>query len=170
MKNFRKLVDQYRDRVYTFALYSLGNDEDAQDVTQEVLIRLWQHLSDLDESTLPAWIIRVTRNACVDSARKRSAYARRVAAGDALSEGVSMEPGPDMIVEASEFRGQIQVALTRIREPYRSVVILREIQDMRYEEIADAVDLPINTVKSYLHRGRRMLREELRDVVKHDPD
>jgi RNA polymerase sigma-70 factor (ECF subfamily) len=71
-------------------------------------------------------------------------------------------------MEKTELRARIQSALAGLNEPYRSVVILREIQDLKYEEIAQAVDLPLNTVKSYIHRGRKMLREELREIVSHD--
>lgn len=170
MKKFKKLADQYRHRIYTFAFYSLGEHEEAQDATQDVLIRLWKHYEELNEQMLGAWIARVTRNACIDRLRKRRSYSMRVVGSpcDGVFEGTSTEPGPESLLEESELRSQIQSALTRIQEPYRSVVILREIQDMKYEEIAAAVELPLNTVKSYLHRGRKMLREELREIVNHD--
>ncbi len=62
----------------------------------------------------------------------------------------------------------MQAALGEIREPYRSIVVLREIEDLKYEEIAAALELPLNTIKVYLHRGRRMLRQRLREFVKHE--
>ena len=170
MKKFKKLADQYRHRIYTFAFYSLGEKEEAEDATQDVLIRLWKHYKELNETLLPAWIVRVTRNACIDRMRKRRSYSMRVVGcpDDEFFEGTSTAPGPEALMETTELRSQIQIALTRIQEPYRSVVILREIQDMKYEEIATAVDLPLNTVKSYIHRGRKMLREELREFVNHE--
>ena len=170
MKTFKKLESHYRHRIYTFAFYNLGEHEEAEDATQDVLIRLWKHYKELNETLLPAWIVRVTRNACIDRMRKRRSYSMRVVGcpDERICEGTSTEPGPEALMETTELRSQIQTALTRIQEPYRSVVILREIQDMKYDEIAEAVNLPLNTVKSYIHRGRKMLREELRGVVNHD--
>ncbi len=170
-KKFRSVADQHRHRVYTFAYYSLRNREEAEDVTQEVLVRMWKNWEELNEATLPAWINRVTRNACIDAVRRRRAYRSRVVAsgdGEDLVEGISIEPGPDATAEASELRETIQGALATLQEPYRSIVILREIQDMKYEEISENLELPLNTVKSYLHRGRRMLREKLTGTLDHE--
>jgi RNA polymerase sigma-70 factor (ECF subfamily) len=170
MKDFKRIVNQQRHRVYTYASYMLCNQEEAEDATQEVLVRLWRHWGELDEKTVAAWLIRVARNACIDRLRSRRARNLRVAAGggDGTIEGVSMAPAPDEIVEARELRDQIQLALTRIDEPYRSLIIMREIQDMTYNEISESMDLPLNTVKSYIHRGRRALRDALKEIVNFD--
>ncbi|UCH85558.1 MAG: sigma-70 family RNA polymerase sigma factor [Candidatus Latescibacterota bacterium] len=168
MNEFKKIVDRHRHGVYTFAFYSLGNHEEAEDITQEVLIRLWQNWDGLRRESLTAWLNRVTRNACIDRARQRRAYSRRVVAngtGGDVYEGASSEPSPEAYVESNEIKNHIRHALTQINEPYRSIMILREIQQLKYEEIADTVDLPLNTVKSYLHRGRRMLRDRLKEAL-----
>ncbi|MFQ5511203.1 MAG: RNA polymerase sigma factor [Candidatus Krumholzibacteriia bacterium] len=170
-QEFRILVDQHRHRVYTFAYYSLGNREEAEDVTQEVLVRLWKNREELNTATLGAWIRRVTRNACIDAVRRRRAYRTRVVAtgdGEDSLSGVSAEPAPDRAVETSELRATIRSALSSLHEPYRSIVILREIQDMKYEQISESLELPLNTVKSYLHRGRRMLRDKLGGTLDHE--
>jgi RNA polymerase sigma-70 factor (ECF subfamily) len=168
---FRSLVDQHRDRIYTFAYYNLGNREEAEDVTQEVLIRLWKNLEGIHMKTLPAWLTRVTKNACIDTVRRRRAYESRVVANgehDHVALAPAGNPTPEATAHAGELREQIQRALSTLKEPYRSIVILREVQDQKYEQICEAMDLPLNTVKSYLHRGRRMLREKLRGMVDHD--
>ena len=170
-KQFRELVDRHRDRVYTFAYYSLGNREEAEDATQEVLLRLWKHWRELDDKTAAAWITRVARNVCIDVIRRRRTYRTRFVAnsdGDDFVTAISAEPSPEERLHTSELQFHIKRALIEVREPYRSVVILREVQDMKYEEICDALDLPLNTVKSYLHRARRMLRDQLRDTIEHD--
>ena len=118
-KRFRKLVEQHRHRVYTNVYYSLGNREEAEDVTQEVLLRLWKHHEGLDEKLLPAWLNRVTRNACIDAVRRRRAYQTRVVAnGDSeeLFDGVSTDPTPDAAAESSEIRGHIMQALSKMQE------------------------------------------------------
>jgi RNA polymerase sigma-70 factor (ECF subfamily) len=166
-KRFNALVDQHRHWVYTFAYYNLGNHEEAEDATQEVLIRLWNHLPELKTETIAAWLRRVTKNACIDSVRRRKAYTARVVPtgeDDVVQRAASNDPAPDVFVEASDLRGQIQEALAQIQEPYRSIVILREIQDLKYEEISECLNLPLNTIKSYLHRARRMLRDQLREA------
>jgi len=170
-KRFRKLVERHRHRVYTLACYSLGNVEEAEDVTQEVLVRLWKHWERLKEEALGAWLARVTRNACVDAIRRRRAYAARVVANgenDELFDGVSDAPGPDTVAEWSDLRVRIMDAVANLQEPQRSIVVMREIQDMKYEQISEALELPLNTVKSYLHRGRKMLRDQLSEVLKHE--
>jgi len=165
MRRFRKLCERHRDRVYTFAWYFLGNREDAEDVAQEVLIRLWDHWQEVESARLPAWITRVARNACLDLLRKRKSY-RGVVSGEgdeeALARVASGEPNPEKLVEASEFQRQLECALQTLPEIHRTVVVLREIQGLKYDEIAESLGLPLNTVKVYLHRGRRELREQLK--------
>jgi len=163
-KRFERWVGVHKDRVYSLAYYSLANQEEAEDVTQEVLLRMWKHRDDINENTLGAWLSRVTRNACIDVIRRRKAYSSRIVVNGDSEQFVnapSREPGPDEMTMASEFGSRLQLALAAVQEPYRSIVILREIQDMKYEQISDELELPLNTVKSYLHRGRRMLREKL---------
>jgi RNA polymerase sigma-70 factor (ECF subfamily) len=168
-KPFRRLAEEYRDRVYTFAYYSLNNREEAEDVTQDVLVKLWQNREKVDAAKLPAWVMRVTRNAVIDAARRRRTRASVIA--DAvefeLAESVVAARGPDteQVVRTRELRDSLEEALTEVDEPYRSIVVMREIQDMTYAEIADTMETPLNTVKVYLHRGRKMLREALRGKV-----
>ena len=162
MRRFRQLCDRHQHRVYTFSFYFLSNREDAEDVTQEVLVRLWERGREIEEEDLPAWITRVTRNACIDLLRRR----RRLpfeASQDTLDRMVSLDPGPDTRLEAVELRRRLESALLHLPEAHRAVVVLREIQGLKYEEIGQALELPLNTVKVYLHRARRELRELLRD-------
>jgi RNA polymerase sigma-70 factor (ECF subfamily) len=168
MQRFRDAVEQYRHRVYTFSYYCLGNSEDAEDVTQEVLLRLWRNWRKLNGSDPLGWLMRVTKNACVDVARKRRSYRAVVSEGDCedvLAGAVDGRPDPRSALERSDLRGRVERALGRLDEPYRSIVILREIQGMTYAEISESLEMPMNTVKVYLHRGRRMLRDRLRERV-----
>ena len=86
MGRFCRLCQEHRDRIYTFAFYYMGNREDAEDITQEVLFRLWRHGLRMDDESVAAWLTRVARNACLDALlldprADRSLYRRRVAAG-----------------------------------------------------------------------------------------
>jgi RNA polymerase sigma-70 factor (ECF subfamily) len=170
LRAFEKLADRHRDRIFTFACYVLGDREEAEDVTQEVLIRLWKNLDSLEEDRTLPWLLHVTRNACIDALRRRRTYRALVAPdpdGDAAARVASRGLGPAAAVEAADFRSHLERAVRELAEPYRSIVILREIQDLRYEEICEALGLPLNTVKVYLHRARRKLREKLREFASH---
>jgi DNA-directed RNA polymerase specialized sigma24 family protein len=136
---FEDTAQRYQRRVYSFARYLLSSREEAEDVTQEVLLRLWRHHRGVDEERLGAWLLRVTRNACYDLLRKRR---QETAAG---------------------FRGRLLAALADLGEPYKSVVILREVQGLPHREIGEALGIPEVTVRVHLHRGRRKLRERLKE-------
>ena len=153
----------HQDRVYGFALYLLGRPSAAQDVTQEVLLKLWERLDTVDEARLVAWLMRVTRNACIDAHRRQRSYRRvvGVAPDDGLGQAPAADALPDAWAEAADFQARLRGALAALAEPYRSIVILREVQELTYEEISGAMDLPLNTVKVYLHRGRKKLRHHL---------
>ena len=166
--DFQAAMRRHRDDVYTFACYYLRHREDAEDVTQEVLIRLWKHWRRLDGEQVTAWLRRVTRNACCDLVRRRRTESRRPETlarfDDSEAERVADgEPGPHAEAEAADFRRRLTAALRELPEPHRSIVILREIQGLKYDEIAATLDKPLNTIKVYLHRGRKMLREHLQE-------
>jgi RNA polymerase sigma-70 factor, ECF subfamily len=160
---FRELVAEHQHRVYTFATYFLGNPAEAEDVTQEVLLRLWRHLDQVEPSTAGAWLIRVTRNACLDSLRSRKSHGRLFLDGLEGKAEQAMDRGidPEQALVRRDLQRALLAALDGIGEPQRTIAILREVQDLSYQEIADAMEMPINTVKTYLHRTRRRLRGEL---------
>jgi len=78
---------------------------------------------------------------------------------------VSTAPSPEQLTQTSQLRGRLEAAIREIGEPYQSLIILREIEDMKYGEISDVMDMPLNTVKTYIHRGRKMLRERLKETL-----
>src|SRR5215217_7504236 len=125
---FEDTAQKYRRRVYSFARYLLSNREEAEDVTQEVLLRLWRHQEGVDEERLGAWLLRVTRNACYDLLRKRRSESAAGIVPDAdeerAQEVASGDPDPQALAEASDFRRRLLAALADLEEPYKSVVIL----------------------------------------------
>lgn len=167
--DYQELVTAHRDRVFSFAMYTLRHREDAEDVTQDVMIRLWRHRSRLDPGRVGAWLSRVTRNACYDVSRRRKV--RRAVhpadPGPQLEIARCGRPTPDASAETAEFQRHLEAALGELAEPYRSIVVLRELQGMSYQEIAEAIERPLNTVKVYLHRARRMLRHALAEEEAH---
>jgi len=167
---FEAAVARHQRRVFSFAHYFLGNPSEAEDVVQEVLLRLWQNWQDLDSERLEPWLLRVTRNACYDLLRKRRSTSRYLAPdpeGHVTDRAASDRPSPQAKAEAGDFRKHLLAALRKLDEPMRSVLILREIQGLKYQEIADILQLPLNTVRVYLHRGRQRLRRQLGRVYDH---
>lgn len=168
-RRFQELVVEYQHRVFRLARYSVGSHEEAEDITQEVLIRLWRNLDRIEPDGLWPWLVRVTRNASIDALRRRGSYRAVVGEdpdGEAAQRARTASPGPDTVAEAADFERHLERALSEISEPYRSIVILREIEQLKYDEIAQALDLRLNTVKVYLHRGRRMLRQKLKEFAR----
>lgn len=166
MRGIETTALRHQRRIFSFAYHLLSDREEAQDVTQEVLVKLLSHRPRVEPERLGAWLLRVTRNACYDLLRKR-----RVRGGDGRQEVdgedgweiADAAPDPRARAEAAQFRRRLTSELGRLGEPYRSVVILREIEELPYQEIADALEMPLNTVRVVLHRGRRKLRERLRE-------
>jgi RNA polymerase sigma-70 factor (ECF subfamily) len=164
---FEDTAQRYQRRVYSFARYLLSSREEAEDVTQEVLLRLWRHRQGVDEERLGSWLLRVTRNACYDLLRKRRSE-QAAGLGASLNDGEGEEvastgPDPQAQAEASDFRRRLLAALEELGEPYKSVVILREVQGLPHREIGEALGIPEATVRVHLHRGRRKLRERLKE-------
>ena len=161
---FKRIVGQHKDRIYTQAYYLLGSHDDAEDATQEVLLRIWERLDDVPRKHTTAWIITVTRNLCIDYIRRRQRTVRffDVEGGEDGSEEIPQAASdPAEEAEQNEIQRHIEREIRTLPEPLRDVVILREIQDLKYEEIARILEIPLNSVKVYLYRGRRILREKL---------
>jgi len=162
---FEHTVRRYRDRVYGFAVHFLGDRREAEDVTQEVFIRLWNHHHNLDGVSAQAWLFRVARNSCIDVYRHTRLQRSVVSDDEAGMERVAADSqSPDQWTEQQIVEEHLQTALDSLSEPQRSIVILREIQGLKYDEICQALQLPMATVKVYLHRGRRTLRKQLSEI------
>ncbi len=169
LDRFQSLVEEHQDRVYTLASYLLGDREEAADVTQEVLLRLWRNLEMLD-GNVAAWLLRVTRNYCFDLMRQRRS--RRTALGNPEEPEAAQlpdtgRPSPERLAQSSDLGRHLRRAVGELAEPYRSILILREVQEMKYVEISEALEMPLNTVKVNIHRGRKMLRDRLKGVIGH---
>lgn len=151
----------------------LGDKDLAADITQDVFIKLWEHKVRLDPDRLVGWLLTVARNGCIDAIRKQKVR-RSMKESDefSLDSLSSDEIGPDRMASNEIFTARLKRALETIGEPQKSILVLREIQDYKYEEISDLLNLPLNTVKVYLHRARKTLRDELKlekmEVADHD--
>ncbi len=147
----------------------LGDSAASADVTQDVFIKLWEHRGELDEERILGWLLRVARNACIDVIRKRKVRRTVAESEDFTIDSLpSREALPDEDASSAIFQEHLKKALNALGEPHRSIVVLREVQEYKYEEISEVLNLPLNTVKVYLHRARKTLRKELGEVLRHD--
>jgi RNA polymerase sigma-70 factor (ECF subfamily) len=159
---FQALSHRHRDEIFRYALGLLGNQADAEDATQEALLRLWNHLPRINLFNIRAWLYRATRNYCLDQIRRRShAASAQIVETD---PNKFLEQCPDdfaidpSFAADSSFRLEIaQLALEKLPETARSVFLLYEVNGLRYREIADTLGMPVNTVKVTLLRARQKI-------------
>lgn len=158
-RRFRHWVERYQDHTWTLARYLLKDRAEAEDVCQEAFLKLWHHRDEVDPDKVKAWLMKVTRNACLDRLRRRhptEEWTER--------HGMDGAAGPGDDARREELGLWLRRAIGALREPYRSLVVLRDVQQYTYEEVADALELSLAQVKVYLHRARKQLRERLAEV------
>lgn len=173
---FSDLVTRYQDRVYSLCLRWMGDPQVAEEVAQDVFIALYRSLDRFrGESRLSTWIFRVTVNHCKN--RRLYRKRRQVERHEPL-EGTRPDddlparelphagPGTDRSVHVSEAGRILQEALDRLDESHRSILVLRDVEDLPYEEIAEILELPKGTVKSRLHRARAELARTLSRIAR----
>jgi RNA polymerase sigma-70 factor (ECF subfamily) len=166
LRSFERAVDEHQRSVFTFARYLLGNPHEAEDVTQEALIRMWKHWDSLDVSRLEAWLLKVTRNLCYDRLRRLKVVRRVVPASiddETAQEVPAGDASPEERAHSRALRARLLEVLEELREPYKSAVILREVHGLSYQEISDALETPLNSIKVHVYRGRRQLRQLLKE-------
>jgi len=153
---FKFLCERHSDEIYRYARAFLANQADAEDATQEVLLRLWRHLPRLNPFNLRAWLLRTTRWYCLDEIRRRSNRAAPLPLEDELLEGHADELAvfPSQAADNTLRLEQAREALLKLPENLRSVFVLYEVNGLRYREIAKTLGIPINSVKVYLSRAR----------------
>jgi RNA polymerase sigma-70 factor (ECF subfamily) len=148
---FDEIVTSYERRVYAVALRMCGNPEDARDVTQEVFINALRALRRFrGDAQLSTWFHRVAINASLDQIRR----ARRHAASSLPDDRPSDDPTPYEHADASARAAEVQRALAKLSPEHRAVLVLHDLQDLDYAEVAEAVGVPVGTVKSRIHRAR----------------
>ena len=164
---FGELVRQYQDRLYNAIVRVVDNADDALDVVQEAFINAYQSLNSFKgDSEFFTWLYRIGFNAAITLKRKRKAVVRL----DYDNDEATMEPAdpseyarPELALERSEDDAKLYAAIERLSPEHRAVLVLKDIEDQRYEEIAAILDVPVGTVRSRLHRARTELRALLQN-------
>jgi RNA polymerase sigma factor (sigma-70 family) len=146
--------------LYTVAYRLTGNSDDAQDLVQEVLLKVRKGLETYRPGSLEGWLSRITTNTFLDETRRRR---RRPV--DLLHDDpdrvLPAGPAADVALAAEVLPDDVQAALARLPEEYRTAVVLCDVVGLSYAEIGEALDVPVGTVRSRIHRGRALLRKVL---------
>ncbi len=158
---FRALVEETHATVFRLAAALVSDRDEAADVTQEAYVRAWGRIGELrDGAAALGWLCRIART--VAHERRRSWWRRIRAPLDALAgEPAPRESDPDAAADAAERAGAVRAALAKLPEKHRVVLALRELEGMSYDEIADALGVPVGTVESRQHRARAALARAL---------
>jgi RNA polymerase sigma-70 factor (ECF subfamily) len=164
---WEQLVRRCQGRVYALAYHYLGRFEDARDVAQEVFVRVYQQLDSCQGDGFMAWLLRITRNHCIDQIRRRKA---RPPAEDLLVDDqwtmADTAPNPEQAWVADSRKRLVYDALRQLNGQNREMILLKDIQGLALQEIADMLGLPLGTVKSRSNRARVELAKQ---VVALDP-
>ena len=148
---------RYGRKIYNFAYRLTGNPDDAADLVQEVLLRVRRGLASYTPGSFEGWLWRITRNAFLDSVRKKKRRPTSPLPDDDRSALVT-SPSPDEVLASVRLSEDIQAALLKLPIDFRECVVLCDVVGLSYDEIATAVEIPVGTVRSRIHRGRKMLR------------
>ncbi|MDX2037081.1 MAG: sigma-70 family RNA polymerase sigma factor [Isosphaeraceae bacterium] len=164
---FGALVQRYQSRLYPTALRLTGRPEDALDLLQDAFLRAFEKLGGFHgESSFYTWLYRITVNLALSERRRKSSRIVPRVASDAgpEPEDRSIDHEPSSSLERAELDRAVQSALDALAPDHRAVIVMKEFDGLRYEEIAALLDVPVGTVRSRLHRARHDLRERLRSL------
>lgn len=168
---FGDLVVRHQDRLYNMLVHTLGSAEDARDVVQEAFVSAFQKLHTFrGRSAFYSWLFRIAMNSAASRKRKKS---RVSVSYDAIRAQSGLEPAdphpenhPGFSAEVAERQSAVRTALAELPEEFRSALVLKEMEGLKYEEIAEIVGCPIGTVRSRIHRARTELKSRLTSLLR----
>lgn len=163
---FDLLILRYQDRLYNALVQILRNREDARDAVQESFVMAWTKLATFrGEAGFYSWLFRVSYNVAMSRQRKKklptTSINNQLASGSITPIDHHQDAKPSHRMETTERQQIVQTALENLPEEYRTVLVLKEIENFKYEQIAEIVGVPLGTVRSRIHRARGLLREHL---------
>ncbi|MFH8613977.1 RNA polymerase sigma factor SigE [Streptomyces sp. NPDC017979] len=159
---WEEIVSTHSGRVYRLAYRLTGNQHDAEDLTQEVFVRVFRSLSTYTPGTFEGWLHRITTNLFLDMVRRKQRIRFDSLGDDAAERLPSREPSPQQAFNDTHFDADVQQALDTLAPEFRAAVVLCDIEGLSYEEIAATLGVKLGTVRSRIHRGRSHLRKALK--------
>ncbi len=166
---FGQLVEKYQDRLLNSVTYVTGSADDARDVVQDAFVQAFVKLETFKRTgAFYTWLYRIAFNLAISHKRRK----KPTASLDHIREQSGEEPTggalPEACLEQKDRAVQVHLALDALTEDYRTVLVLREMEEYSYEEIADILKVPVGTVRSRLHRARLQLKDELKKVMQEE--
>lgn len=173
IRHFERIFDEefmpHADSLYNFSYHLTGNEEDANDLFQEALLKAWRFIGRYEEGTnAKAWLFTIAKNSFINDYRKRVRAPNRVELQDYIThqdrEDTPLTGSLDMRQEMFQYLmgDEVTMAINQLAVDFRTVILLSDVEDFTYEEIAKILDIPIGTVRSRLHRARNLLKAKLK--------
>ena len=156
-----EIVEQHSARVYRLAYRLTGNRQDAEDLTQEVFVRVFRSLDTYTPGTFGGWLHRITTNLFLDQARRKQRIRFDALSEERADKLSSPGPTPDTAYADRTFDDDVEQALATLPPDFRAAVVLCDVEGLTYDEIAEILGAKLGTVRSRIHRGRAMLRAAL---------
>ena len=167
---FDFLIKQHKNRIFNYAIFMMKNRMDAEDITQEVLIRTWKNINNFNFNAAKGWMMRTTHNLCIDYLRRnKSLNYREMQINEEYHEEIvdsDLESNPEQLTENIISESDINEAIEKLPERLKSVFVLYELEQFKYKEISKILDIPLNTVKVNILRARKQLQKELKAHAK----
>lgn len=168
-EEFKNVMVPYMDILYSYGTYLTGDHEEANDLLQETYLKAFRFYDKFEQGTnAKAWLYRIMRNTYINDYRRVKRLPNLVEYDEQISAyhmASRNDKRPDEI-EGELFGDEIASAISALPEKFKSVIVLRDVQDLPYEEIAETLDIPIGTVRSRLHRARAILFERLKGYAR----
>ncbi len=162
---FKEIVIAYQDNIYELCFRMLGDRDNAQDAAQETFLKAYQGIGRFEpDASIYTWLYRIGVNTCIDYKRRsalESFFRRPFSSGDAIEQEPSDAPSPERLAESKQAAAALQKALGKLSHKLRAVIVMKEIEELSYEDIAKVLDISLGTVKSRISRAR----EELKRLV-----
>ncbi|HEY0037525.1 MAG TPA: sigma-70 family RNA polymerase sigma factor [Longimicrobium sp.] len=169
---YRELLDRYQRPVFSIIFRMIRDREQAEDLAQETFVRVFNHIGRYDPRyKFSSWIFKIATNLTIDWIRRKELKtvsidgSRNAVTSDEMEASaitiVSEDENPEELLEAKELGEEIEQAIGKLRPEYRAAILLRHVEGREYQEIAEIMALPLGTVKTYIHRGRKELQESL---------
>ena len=176
LRAFEALVAKYQDRVYNMILRMCGRPADAEELAQETFLKALEKIGQFrGQSGFYTWLFRIAANLTISHRRRGGLIRFQSLMGGDDGDGEAMDlaprlaaantPPPEAVMMTAELSSRLMAALDGLDDEFRLAVVLRDVEEMDYSQIAEVLEVPIGTVKSRLHRGREMLKEKLSDLM-----